>query len=466
MLVIAVPAELLRIRAAVKAAHPHLKSSHLSEAFARGLGFGSHAAFLAWDRTRSRADEPIRAFDPVAASARLAKLGSELPSAELALGIASCEGTADLPGFAEEVLEDDRRFTFELVTAATRKLPDGKGARAGHIGILMNWRLGLGYGMMDFVERYCRPTSLHLRLAACISASETLDPAMAKFLIDCLQAADVAANGGAAYPKWRDTACWAYSNRTRSFVYAMMHRGPLGEDPFDGPVRPLPSTERRRIPGLADLESTMRPSDAAGFFDAGRQGRETRSLVGCATMALWRHGDDDVAIEDFHREAKTDVATAMSEWFGISIPVGPTGGRPHADWHPLHGIARATTPGLPDIGIVTEEEAAVAFEKAGHQDRFSGTRKIEGPDPADELGHTDPYDDANFVWVSVRDGGDLELLGQIIEAAAVNIEVMVSGLAPWAVNQLEEFAAQTGKRFAISPAAREAAPFRTSPSVR
>lgn len=183
-------------------------------------------------------------------------------------------------------------------------------------------------------------------------------------------------------------------------------------------------------------------------------------------MALWRHGDDDVAIEDFHREAKTDVATAMSEWFGISIPVGPTGGRPHADWHPLHGIARATTPGLPDIGIVTEEEAAVAFEKAGHQDRFSGTRKIEGPDPADELGHTDPYDDANFVWVSVRDGGDLELLGQIIEAAAVNIEVMVSGLAPWAVNQLEEFAAQTGKRFAISPAAREAAPFRTSPSVR
>jgi hypothetical protein len=111
MLVIAVPAEIFRIRAAVKAAHPHLKSSHLSEAFARGLGFGSHAAFLAWDRTRSRAHEPIRAFDPVAASARLAKLGSELPSAELASRIASCEGTADLPGFSEELRRTIRGST-------------------------------------------------------------------------------------------------------------------------------------------------------------------------------------------------------------------------------------------------------------------------------------------------------------------------------------------------------------------
>jgi hypothetical protein len=226
------------------------------------------------------------------------------------------------------------------VTAATRKLPDGKGARAGHIGILMNWRLGLGYGMMDFVERYCRPKSLHLRLAACISASETLDPAMARFLVDCLQVADVATNGGAAYPKWRDLACWVYSNRTRSFVYAMMHRGPLGGDPFEGPVPATASIERRRIPGLAEVESTMRPSDAAGFFDAGLQGRDTRSMVGCATMALWRRGDDDIEIGDFHREAEIDAASAISEWFGISIPVGSTGRRPHAAWHPLHGIAK------------------------------------------------------------------------------------------------------------------------------
>lgn len=78
MLVIAVSAETFRIRAAVRTAHPHLKSSHLSEAFARGLGFGSHAAFLAWDRTRLRSEEPIRTFDPTTASERLGQLGAEL----------------------------------------------------------------------------------------------------------------------------------------------------------------------------------------------------------------------------------------------------------------------------------------------------------------------------------------------------------------------------------------------------
>jgi hypothetical protein len=466
MLVIAVSAETFRIRAAVRTAHPHLKSSHLSEAFARGLGFGSHAAFLAWDRTRLRSEEPIRTFDPTAASERLGQLGAELSPADLTSAIASCEGTADLPGFAEEVLADDQRFNFELVTAATRRLPDGKGARAGHVGILMNWRLGLGYGMMDFVERYCLPRSLHLRLAACISASEALDPAMAKFLIDCLQVADAASNGGAGYPKWRDEACRTYAMRTRAFVYAMMHRGPLGEDPFEGPVPATASVERRRIPGLAQLEPTMRTSEDAGFFDAGLQGPDPRSMVGCASMALWRHGDDDGEIEIFRREAGIDAASAMSEWFGIAAIEATTGLGASAEPHPLEGIAEATTPGLPDISIVTAEEAAVAFERAERQDRFSGIRKIDGPDPADELGYTDPYEDADFVWISVRDGGDLELLEQIVEAAAVNIDVMVSGLAPWAVNQLEEFAARTGFRFAISPTARAAAPLQSSPSAR
>lgn len=466
MLVIAAPAEVFRIRAAVKAAHPRLKSSHLSEAFARGLGFGSHAAFLTWDRTRPRREEPIRTFDPAAASARLVRLGADVSAADLNSAIASCEGTADLPGFAEDVLADEQRFAFELVTAATRRLPDGKGARAGHIGMLMNWRLGLGYGMMDFVERYCRPASLHLRLAACIAASETLDPAMAGFLVDCLQAADIAANGGATYPKWRDDACWSYSMRTRSFVYAMMHRGPLGADPFEGPVPATASVERRRIPGLARLEPTMRPGDIAGPFDAGRQGASSGSLVGCASMALWRRGDDDGEIEIFRREAETDVASAMSEWFGISVVDEQTDPRNEVDPYPWDGIAEATTPGHPAITIVTEAEAAVAFERAQRQDRYLGTRKIDGPDPADELAGTDPYDDADFVWVAVRDGGDQELLEQIIEAAVAEIHVMVSGLAPADVNLLEEFAARTATRVAISPAARAAAPLPSGPTGR
>lgn len=466
MLVIAVPTELFRIRAAVKAAHPHLKSSHLSEAFARGLDFRSHAAFLAWDRTRLRSDEPIRAFDPAAASARLKQLGTDLTAAALASAIASCEGTADLPGFAAEILENDQRFHFELVTAATRKLPDGKGARAGHIGALMNWRLYLGYGMMDFVQRYCRPESLHLRLAACISASETLDPAMAKFLVDCLQVADVAANGGAPYPKWRDEACRAYAMRTRSLVNAMMHRGPLGDDPFEGPVPTTPPVERRRIPGLAQVEQTMRPTDVAGPFDAGQQVASPDVVAVCGSMSLWRRGDDDSEIEIFRRETATDAPSALSEWFGISAIGEPTGRRVDKHPHPLEGIAEATTPGYPDIYVVTEEEAAVAYEKLGQQKIFLRIKKIDSDDPAEELAETDPYDDAEFVWISVWDGGDLELLEQIIEAAVAEIDVMVSGLEPWAVNQLEEFAARTGIRFAISPAARAAASAPPGPSVR
>lgn len=116
----------------------------------------------------------------------------------------------------------------------------------------------------------------------------------------------------------------------------------------------------------------------------------TRSMVGCASMALWRHGDDDGEIEIFRREAGIDAASAMSEWFGIAAIEATTGLGASVEPHPLEGIAEATTPGLPDISIVTAEEAAVAFERAERQDRFSGIRKIDGPDPADELGYTDP----------------------------------------------------------------------------
>lgn len=449
MRIVAVSTEVARIRNAVKAGNPDLKASHLAEAFARGLGFGSNAAFLEWDRQRNRGDLAIRDFDSSAASRRLTQLGSSIGEDELRDRILDCQGFATCERLGDSAkIGEPLEFEYGLVNAALRKLPEGKGARAGCLGLLMNWRVGSDYGMLDFVANYCSPRDrqLHLRLAAAIDRSKSLDPTLSTFLVDCLLTADQAYTiGDGYYPAWRDHAYWSYSMRVRTFVHHMMARQPLGGDAFEGSVPAIALPKRWRPTKPSGIEMTMQPTDRPGPFDAGTQGASDDKLVGMICMSLWRDGENDAAIDAVRSEASRSLPDVLAARFGIAYSSDVD--RHPTQRHALDGFVSSTTRRRLQIAVLQVEEAERCMGQAAELD-WSATM-IDGPDPADELGGTDEVG-TDLAWVALTNGGDAEILEQIIEAAHAGMVVMVSGLGRRRVLELEIMACRAAIGFGAS----------------
>lgn len=456
MRIVAVSTEVARIRNAVKAGHPDLKSSHLAEAFARGLGFGSNAAFLEWDRQRHRRDDAIVDLDVSTTVARLAELGGALSPTDLAAAIVACEGVADGEGLTKPwdehtELESERSWRRRLTEAALGTLPVGKGARAGHIGVLMNWRVGSDYGMMDFVEAYCDPAGrqLHLRLAAAIERSSTLDPVVAKFLIDCLLTAHRSWKTGSPYPAWRDHAYWCYCLRILRFFTCVTKRGPLGDDAFEGPVPEVNPVGRWRLPSRTGIELTGAPSERPGPHDVGHGSIWDELLVGVVCMSLWHDGEDDAFIENVWKEALASPADVVGRLYdAIYVPEGERRRPPQL----LDGIVESTTRLGIRIAVVTLEEAREVVRRA----KGTGTRFKHIVDfyPERFLQATEEWE-ADFVWLQLEDDAEDELLEQIVDAGLRDITVMVSGLSEsWnlqEISRLEQMACRAGVPFGASP---------------
>lgn len=335
---------------------PH-RPSHVSGAFAAGLGYASHAAALSGLGKQQDSARPLRSvpFDPAAFAA---KLPERFPGAdELAIAaLRSCGVIDDGPTVVD-------RSDAALVKAGKRERgPIEEFTRSGlrevekfalMVGTL-DGRMDQTCWLLDWYPRYGQPFGLRLnrRIAAACQLHADLDPDMARFLPDAMAAldrvglvregggpegelpehgddaaSDEAAESAFAPFKWMDDVYMAFQPRIMRFYdkvsrcWAPAH-DPLLLEPDWAPLPTGPEPQGRpRYPGI-----TVGMTGQAGKcrFDAADTGSSDRGITwvrGLAAFSLWRSGVPETQIRAFGIDAQGShyehPADLLGRWLNL-----------------------------------------------------------------------------------------------------------------------------------------------------
>lgn len=386
--------DLALIRRRLSALLPQ-RPSLLAEAFASGLGHATHAAALA---VMSPLDANSRAFstvpfDPVAFAERLGPEAIHRNAAVVTNTLRACGVVAEGPDIADR---------YQTACAKASKRPRNPVEEYTKSGLLevekfafmawtLDWRMGHTGWLLDWHCRWAQPSGpfglrLHRRIAAACELHADLDPDMALFLSDVMQALDrVELIPDAEWPmaklpgcgneeddsevqrqfdrfRWMEDVYSAFRPRIRNFLDKVSRCWDSAVDPLT--LEPIWEPRPSRMPHAHDVPRY--PGVTVGLTthakrcrfvpaDTGRREIGWDTIKGLPAFAMWRSGAPANLLEAYAAQASdfyADPSDAVCTWVNLD----GTGGSPASRKALLHVRFPDGIPARPDERAERERE--------------------------------------------------------------------------------------------------------------